>query len=291
MATDEIPKVKYEEIPRRLAEVLAKWPLYRAFVYSYEEYNQSNLPDQIQHYCKSCKAEQRWSLLQRDQRTYYYGFCTVEYLCRNCREANLHYYYIWNQNETTKTSGFIKIGQHPPLEERIPTQLEARLEAKGSEDLDYYKKALRCRNFNFGLAALSYLRRVIENRMNDMLDLIADLAREYHFATDEIAELEHIKASRVFDNKVTFASKILPPSLRPSGENPVDLLHDIASEGIHHKSEDECIELFDTSRHVFEYLFRELEVRKADADQYVAGLKELLTKKAARRSRQEQGES
>ena len=114
------------------------------------------------------------------------------------------------------------------------------------------------------------------------------MAKEQGFAADQVAELDRIKTSKAFEHKIAFASKILPPSLRPDGKNPLDLLHDIASAGIHNKSEDECIELFDISRHVFEYLFRELEMRKADAERYTGGLKELLAKKAARRPSREQ---
>lgn len=43
------------------------------------------------------------------------------------------------------------------------------------------------------------------------------------------------------------------------GRNPIDLLHDIASGGIHRKSDNECIVIFDESRVVFEELFIELK--------------------------------
>jgi hypothetical protein len=177
---------------------------------------------------------------------------------------------------------FLKVGQYPPLEETIAPELEKRL-AVNSDDLQFYRKALRCRNFNFGLAALSYLRRVVENRMNDLLDLIAELSESYGFAQNELEGLDQVKKSRIFDDKVTFAAKILPPNLRPNGENPVDLLHDLASEGIHRLPEDECIDVFDTSRVVFEYLFRELEIRKADAEKFVVGVRALAARKAKRK--------
>lgn len=286
MAAEEIAYLTMDEINERLAKVLAEWPLYRFFTYYSGSADPNYPPPVIKHYCRTCGGDQLWSL--QDDHSHWRGFCSAEYKCRNCLKEKLRYYFIWERRSNENVSDFMKVGQHPPLEERIPAQLETRLAANSTEDLDYYKKAIRCRNFNYGLAALSYLRRVVENRMNDLLDLMADVAREQGFATDQVAELDRIKTSKVFDHKITFASKILPPSVRPGGQNPVDLLHDIASEGIHNKSEDECIELFDISRHVFEYLFRELEVGKADAERFVGGLKELLEKKAARRPRRDQ---
>ena len=41
------------------------------------------------------------------------------------------------------------------------------------EDLSFYKNALRMRNYNLGIAAVAYLRRVVENKINDVLDVLA----------------------------------------------------------------------------------------------------------------------
>ena len=170
----------------------------------------------------------------------------------------MRFYFYWNGQANTNCQ-FFKVGQYPPLEERIPPELEQQL--KG-DDLEFYKRALRCRNFNFGIAALAYLRRVVENRMNDLLDLIAAAAQQAEFGAEHFAELERVKTSRVFDDKVSYAAAILPPGLRPGGANPIDMLHDLASEGIHAFSDTECIDLFDQNRAVFEHVFIELKARE-----------------------------
>jgi hypothetical protein len=172
---------------------------------------------------------------------------------------------------------FFKIGQFPTLEEEIPPELEKQI---AGDDLEFYRRALRCRNFNFGIAALAYLRRVVENRMNDLLDLIAEAARQAGYGAEELRRLEEVKASRVFDDKVSYAALILPPSLRPGGTNPFDLLHDLASEGIHHLSDAECIDVFDRSRVVFEHAFIELKVREAKDKSFLEGLSQLQKRKS-----------
>jgi hypothetical protein len=156
---------------------------------------------------------------------------------------------------------FIKVGQYPAQMADPPTELAKQLDR---DDLDFYKKALTSRNFSFGLGALAYLRRVVENRMDDLLELIAQAAAEARFAPDLLKELEQAKKSYRFDDKVTYAAKILPPHLKPGGQNPIDLLHDLASEGLHARSEDECLEIFDKSKIVFEYVFRQLKVHQED---------------------------
>lgn len=265
-----------KELVMQFREILATWPLYRSFAYvTTSDFTEP--PEQLQLYCTKCENDQIW---QCEVRTAWgIGFNGATYTCRNCGKSETRYYWYWLRKQGGE-SLFFKVGQYPPLEERIEPELEKRLTG---EDLQFYRNALRCRNFNLGLAALSYLRRVVENRMNDLLDLIAELAEQEETTSGLIEGIAAAKKSRVFDDKVTFAAKILPSVLRPGGTNPVDLLHDLASEGIHRKSEAECIDIFDQSRFVFEYLFRELQVRKAEAGKFMDGLKVLAARRAARK--------
>ena len=77
------------------------------------------------------------------------------------------------------------------------------------------------------------------------------LRRASEFPGEELAKIEDAKTSKRFDDKVSYAAKLMPPHLRPGGENPIDKLHDLASDGLHSKSEEECIQIFDRCRHVF----------------------------------------
>lgn len=260
-----------------LKKALESWPLYRSLVYTGAE-STAVLPDVISIECESCNGEQRWERtnlgLGATDRS---GFREATYRCRNCKERTLRIYFYWSRIKDEFL--FEKVGQYPPLEERLPALLQKQLEG---QDLDFYKKALRCRNFNYGLAALAYLRRVVENRMNDLLDLIAESAKQSGFAEETLKRLEQVKASRVFDEKVTYATLILPPHLRPDGQNPIDLLHDIASEGIHSKSDEECLDTFDRSRIVFENLFMKLKISAAEAKDFAEKLKKLHRKPSAK---------
>jgi hypothetical protein len=107
--------------------------------------------------------------------------------------------------------------------------------------------------------------------MNDLLDLIRQAAEETG-ANDELKRIEEVKKSWRFDDKITYASKILPKHLKPHGVNPLDALHDLASEGIHHRSENECLDIFDKCKAAFEYVFRELEVQVEDAKAYLQAI-------------------
>ncbi len=278
-----VDKLTDAELKEKLRNILETWPLYRELTYTGAD-DVRSLPQLISLYCPSCKKTQWW---QFQQVKHYVGlnqyipqsdktrFGCAEYQCRNCEIAQTWYFYFWFF-DNKRNSVLFKVGQYPPLEEHISPELERQL--KG-EDMDFYRKALRSRNFNYGLGALAYLRRVIENQMNDLLDMIAQAAREANVAAPALQRLEEVKASRRFDDKVTYAAGILPPSLRPGGRNPLDMLHDIASEGIHAKPDEECIEIFDKSRLALEYVLKNLQVGGAEAKAFVKELHELDRRK------------
>ena len=142
----------------------------------------------------------------------------------------------------------------------------------GKEDVELYKKALINANFSHGIAALAYFRRVVENKVNDLIDLIADAARNAQFELEQVARIEEIKSDRHLDTRIEFASKILPLHLRPGGHNPLDKLYAVASAGLHGESDEECLRIFEEARFVFEYLFKNLTVTNEEAREYVKRL-------------------
>jgi hypothetical protein len=268
------PNLTSDQLVIKLQEILEKWPLYREFNYRGAD-DTWILPKIISLYCPTCKKDQWWAR-QGSPSNDKAGFCGATYECRNCGYEECRFYFYWFGKPETSYQ-FVKVGQYPSLEERIPAELEKQI---AGEDLEFYKRALRCRNFNFGIAALAYLRRVVENRMNDLLDLIAEAARHAEFAAEDLKRLEDVKRSRVFDDKVSYAVAILPPSLKPGGTNPFDLLHDLASAGIHHLSDAECIDVFDQSKAVFEHVFIELKVQEAKNKSFLENLSQLQKRRS-----------
>lgn len=262
-----------DDVLTLLAQRLAEAPLYSEAVYT----NSSDtwvLPEAITLFCETCDKDTNWetSIFNANYRT---GFSEKQYQCRNCKMRSVKYFYYWGKaSSPSEAFLFFKIGQWPPLEERIPHQLKKNLD-RLSQSL--YYKALRCRNQNLGLGALGYLRRVVEDKINAILDMIAGESKQVGFAAEHLTKLQEVKEKGLFKDKIEFASVILPPSLRPGGHNPIDALHDLASDGTHHLSEDECIGVFDRVRVVFEYLFREIDTRRRSAAEYAESLAKLAS--------------
>ncbi len=274
-----LPEPKLVDLRAILADLLVKGPLYKKYAYNYSSAHMVEparslgvttsawLPKNIKTYCDgpNCEQETMWEVAE--DRVYFTldPFHRAEYVCRNCGKKSINYWFLWTESER-RFSVFQKVGQFPPLSIEPSPELAKAL---GDEDTALYKKALINGNFSFGLGALSYLRRVVENKVNMLLDLIAEAAKLSNFESQELPRIEEVKNSHRLDTKIEYASKILPPHLRPGGHNPMDKLYAVASAGIHSKSDEECLDFFQDARFEFEYLFKHLTVTNEEAREFI----------------------
>jgi hypothetical protein len=287
-----------EQLQEKLAEILTKWPLYRTFAYTGQDchstcvqsgYRHGDryglLPKQIRLFCddKKCGYESVWEIADQ---TVYFGSEFInrdQYKCRNCGISTVNYCYIWQERKSTNI--FLKIGQYPELEERVPDALKGALD---EDDLKLYRNALRMRNFNLGVAAIAYMRRVIENKMNDMLEILHEAAIAHNAQAEVVAHHKEMMEEKRFSTKIDYAGSLLPASLRPSGKpNPMAVLHELASDGLHARSDEECVDIFDACRRTFEYVFGKLRIETEDAKNFVAEMA-TLTEKKTKESTQKQ---
>jgi len=274
-----IPQFTKEQLIAKMQLVLQTWPLYRVLTYAGAD-EVTLVPTFLSLFCDACKKETYWE-------TSFYsnegeglgnrsGFTRKLYTCRNCGNRQFTYYFYWKKED--QATEFFKVGQYPELEERISQTLEAAL---NPEDLKLYKNALRLRNFNLGIAAVAYMRRVVENRMNDMLEILHESARAHNVASEVLAKHEEVKQDKRFSVKVDYAGDLLPANLRPQGHpNPMAVLHELTSEGLHSKSDEECVDIFDECRQTFEYVFGKLRIETEEAKNFVKGMAKLAEKRA-----------
>lgn len=100
------------------------------------------------------------------------------------------------------------------------------------------------------MGAFSYYRRVVESQKNRILDEILKVASKIGAAAEAIAELEAAKKEIQFSKALAMVKQGIPQSLLIDGHNPLLLLHGALSEGIHDRSDEECLELASSIRMV-----------------------------------------
>jgi hypothetical protein len=258
----------------KMRSILETWPLYRVFQYRGAD-QVLTLPVYIGLFCDTCRKETIWQRSSYDGENNRAGFTEKEYKCRNCGDSTTTYYFYWRKEKDN--TEFFKVGQYPELEEVVSQELQ---DALTPEDLKLYKNALRLRNFNLGIAAVAYMRRVVENRMNDMLEILHEAARAHNLPGELLVRHEEIKKERRFSTKIEYAGDLLPQNIRPQGQpNPMAVLHELASEGLHTKTDEECVDIFDECRQTFEYVFGKMRIETAQANAFVKGIARLAEKR------------
>jgi hypothetical protein len=169
----------------------------------------------------------------------------------------------------------MKVGQYPELSIVLPKQLEKNL---GPEAAKLYRRALLTRNAGYGLAAVAYMRRVVEDKTRELIEVAAQYA-EIHGADKEAVERLKKAANpeerHTYEERLGMAATVFPENLKVGSYNPLDILFGAVSEALHGLSEDRCIEVCDKIKFVFEYVFGTLQAEIASRRTFEEKLKKI----------------
>lgn len=206
---------------------------------------------------------------------------SIAYTCFLCRKQTLTVIYrkveIQRRSDGTQTTvAVIKIGQYPEPAIEIPNGVSKNL---GQEAAGLYRKALVSRNHGFGLAAVSYMRRVVEDKTNELIEVAAKLAESHNIDTAVVAAMRGAADSKkytTYEDKLKFAATVFPDNLKVGGANPLNVLYGLVSGGLHGLGEPECIALADETRDVFEYVFEKLQAEIDDRKAFIDKVKKLI---------------
>jgi hypothetical protein len=271
-------------------DFITKWPLYTPFPVD----GRFDSPDRVSLQCLRCAKETTW--LRGKEETYQLveggdGFYWVAYNCGLCESAQL--LVVYRNSEFKKVSGaspgstrtvatkIRKIGQAPPLSVSIPPSLEKNL---GATCAALYKKALVNRNEGYGLGAVTYIRRVVEDKTDELIEVVSQLAEAHNVESEIVGKIRAAKNERsTYDNKLRIAATVLPASLVIDGVNPLGELYDLVSEGVHDLTEEECIAVADETKSVFEFTFTNLRAETKVRQEFVAKVKKWAGGKGAKK--------
>lgn len=188
---------------------------------------------------------------------------TYEFLfkCSGCDQSTL---ISWI--EVNFENNFIrKVGQSIPWSIDIGKELEKDL----GDDKNLYKKALILLSQSYGIGACAYLRRIIENQINPMLQILYEIKQSEGAEETELQQIAETIKSKNFTTKIELASAILPDSIFVEGRNPVKLMHDQFSRSIHALDDAEAVSVATGLKGAFEYLVVELNRRQRSRKQFI----------------------
>ena len=190
------------------------------------------------------------------------GTSHLEFTCVSCRKSRREYHV--EQIVDGETIRLQKYGELPKKQlERNPV-----LQRFLKDDLENYEKAVVCLSNGYGVAAFAYFRRVVENNIDKLLDLVQEDAQSSSANTEVNSVLVELKKNSPMSKKIEIANHALPEHLNPDGLNPLGRPYQVLSEAVHNFSEEECLSKAKITSECLAYLVSELASRKKHRDQF-----------------------
>jgi hypothetical protein len=131
----------------------------------------------------------------------------------------------------------------------------------------------------YGIGALAYFRRIVEDAVGALLNLVEEAA-EADRDTEAKASVEAARKEHVADEKLRLIAQTIPLSLRPGGVNPFATLYADYSRGLHSLADEDCLGVAMDLRAALEYVFGTVRERLEAAKAYKA----TITKRAGGQS-------
>jgi hypothetical protein len=204
-----------------------------------------------------------------------FHFFYVTYVCSNCRKTEKTFS-LAAQRDEKKTSGkCYKFGELP--EYGPPTA--ARLIKLIGPDRELFLKGRRCENQGLGIGAFVYYRRVVEEQRNRILDEVIKVSRKVGASGEAIKLLEEAKAETQFSKALANVKDAMPQALLINGHNPLTLLHSALSDGLHQRSDEQCLEIASSIRVVLAELSERLAQALKDEAELNKALSRLMANK------------
>ncbi len=194
----------------------------------------------------------------------------IEYRCKNCHQSTKTYAIVLEIVADKNEAISIKLGEFPAFGPPTPSKLSELI----GPDKNFFLLGRKCELQGLGIGAFVYYRRVIENQKDRIFDRVIQVTRKINSNPELIIELENAKKETQFSKAVDSIKHAMPEILLIDNHSPLKLLHDALSDGVHDKSDEECLDLAQSIRIVLS----EFSNRLAQALNDEAELKKALSK-------------
>lgn len=255
---------------KRIKEFLENAPLYSWREFKRPDANRSSLwINEIDAYCEICQQHRPFQDLRprgsgagMPDKALSTGQSYFEFTCVSCRKDR--HEYLVDRIVTDQTIKIQKYGELP----RKKLDRDPLLQKFFSHDSDNYEKSVVCLANGYGIAAFAYMRRIIENNIASLLDMIKEEIEATDSNSLQLSKLAELKKESPMSDKIKIANSALPEYLIPSGLNPLGRLYQVLSEGVHNYSDESCLERAAAIQACIKYLISELASRKKNRESF-----------------------
>ena len=169
--------------------------------------------------------------------------CYLTYICSNCYQTektfSLAARLLGSDTSDDMSGQCYKFGESPAFAPVTPSRLLTLL----GPDRELFLQGRQCENQGLGIGAFVYYRRVLEKQRGRILGDIITAAERMSVPQGTIATLKTAQQEAQFERALELASDAMPTSLTINGHSPLALLHGALADGMHDKTDGECLEL------------------------------------------------
>jgi hypothetical protein len=165
-----------------------------------------------------------------------------------------------NAYKIANTDIFIqKVGAFPQIK-IIPDKIVTKYFQRDTNS--FYYKGLNALSQNFGIGAFAYFRRIIEKELINIITDIKSLPDSHSAEIEKLLTMhnENPKISTIYDN----IFEHLPNSLKVLGDNPIKLLYNQTSEGLHSLTEEECLEKANSILQLLNFVIKKINEERSE---------------------------
>jgi hypothetical protein len=204
-------------------------------------------------------------------------FEELDYKCKNCKYGS----------ETTKrfclavkgegAQGLVqKIGEYPAYS---PVTSRKVYDLIGENHREMFLKGRRAKLRGLGIGAFAYYRRIVDDQKDLIVDQLEKVAIRLGASTNVLKAFASAKAQDQFSGAIKEIKDALPPALFINGHNPLTILYDVLSDGIHDLSDEECLTYARTVRTLLIALAERISEISKDEAKVEEALGAFLTRK------------
>jgi len=193
-------------------------------------------------YCENCEGERFFET--SDYITWYQKNERKEaflgYTCRNCKVTTKKYALFAAPSSEPEGHGLlVKIGEYPFLRISTPSRVISII----GPDRDLFLKGLKAEAQGLGIGSFGYYRRVVDNQWKRIVEQLLDAATKLGSPVSVIDSVKKAMKETQFKKAVVDLIDGIPASLLLKGnQNPLALLYQATSVGIHQLTDSECLE-------------------------------------------------
>ncbi len=236
------------------------------------------LTPEIELHCGSeiCSGVRRFEAAETHYVSGSLDFNFVKYVCKNCGKTQKTIALAVSPDANQSSGRVHKIGELPPFGPPTPPRVMKLV----GEDRELFLKGRRAELHGLGIGAFAYYRRVIEEQKGRIIDEIGKVAVRIKPSKETEALFAKAKTETQFSKAIEMIKSAIPETLLIDGHNPLTLLHDALSEGLHAQTDEQCLELATSIRVVLTELAERISTALKEEATLKSAVSRLLNRKS-----------